>query len=239
MKETIALENESVNMFTATDIAEIDKYVSLMEQFIEDFFNWSEKMKQIDPVVYGNEYEKQLLNSISEIRQDIRLAKILKNKLCAVRGKLSNTANYLRDQTKYITKAENLFVELQIRFKSLSKKLDMNLDILSDYQILDIQANKSVDLEFNETLEKVTELASLASLGGEKVVKILDKARKTRDRLALKKENFCDTLSNIILERDITPEKMKQASELTIALQNLLGMMAKWIFSHSGQNSKN
>ena len=198
-----------------------------MEQFIEESFNWSEKMQQIGPVVYRNEYEKQLLNSTLEIRQDIRLAKILKHELCVIRGKLSNTATYLRDQTKYITKAENLFVELQIRFKSLSKKFDMNLDTLSDYQILDIQANKSVDLEFNETLEKVTELASLASLGGEKVVKILDKARKTRDRLALKKENFCDTLSNIILERDITPEKMKQASELTIDLPKFTGYDGK------------
>ena len=108
---------------------------------------------------------------------------------------------------------ENHLAELKIRFKSISKKFDLDLENLSDYQILDIQQNKSTDSEFNEIVVKVTELSSLAPVSSTKTVELIERVNKTRDRLAQKRDNFYDTLRNIVLKRDITPEKMKRASE--------------------------
>ena len=53
-----------------------------------------------------------------------------------------------KNQIEYVTKADNLIAELQIRFKSLSKKYSVSVVDISDYQILDIQQDKSADQEF-------------------------------------------------------------------------------------------
>ena len=230
LKKKVALENDAVDVFTATNGSEIDRYVSKMEQFIENLFDLSGKMEKTCPVVYRKNFEEELSNFTIEIRQDIQMAKILKQKLCSHGEKLLNKAIVSAERIKQETKAENLLNELQIRYKSLSKKLDVDLENLSDYQILDIQKNKSLDLEFNEILEKVTEISFLAPTSGGKFVKMIEKVNKARDRLVLKKDNFSDALCKIVLTRDITPEKMKQASELAIDLPKFTGYDGKLDF---------
>ena len=48
-------------------------------------------------------------------------------------------------------------------------KYDCELDLLGDYQILEISKDKNLDSEFNEILGKVTELASFVLRGGHDV----------------------------------------------------------------------
>ena len=205
--EKVELENMSVDLITATDESEINKYVSKMEQFIDNFFDLSAEMRQKCPVVYKDKFERQIANGSLEIRQDIKMAKILKREILLVREKLSKGAIFQKNQAQHETKAENLLTELRIRFKTLSKKYGVNLEELGDYQILDLQQEKSMDLEFNEILDKVTELSSLAHLVGEKMCATIEKVRKTRDNLVSKREVFSDTLRKIMIERDITLEK--------------------------------
>ena len=230
LEKKVALENESVDVFTATNGAEIDKYVSKMEHFIEKSFDLSREMEITCPDVYRKNFDKNILNSIFEIRQDIQIAKMLKQKLCLHREKLLQKTIVSAELSKNDLKAENLLTELKIRFKSFSNKFDLNLENMSDYQILDIQQNKSTEFEFNDILEKVTELSSLAPVSSAKIAKKIERVNKTRDRLVLKKDNFYDALRKIVLVRDITPEKMKQASELTIDLPKFTGYDAKLDF---------
>ena len=230
LEKRVAMENELVDVFTATNKCEIDKYVSKMEQFVERAFDLSGKMEGTCPDVYHANFEKNIMSSIFEIRQDIQIAKILKQKLCSHREKLQQKAINSAERKKHETKAENLLTELKIRLKSISKKFDLDLENLSDYQILDIQQNKSADSEFNEILVKVTELSSLAPVSSTKTVEMIERVNKTRDRLAQKRDNFYDALRNIVLKRDITPEKMKQASELSIDLPKFTGYDGKLDF---------
>ena len=158
------------------------------------------------------------------------MAKILKREILLVREKLSKGAIFQKNQAQHETKAENLLTELRIRFKTLSKKYGVNLEELGDYQILDLQQEKSMDLEFNEILDKVTELSSLAHLVGEKMCATIDKVRKTRDKLVSKREVFSDTLRKIMIERDITLEKIKQASDMPIEIPRFTGYDSKMDF---------
>ena len=63
--------------------------------------------------------------------------------------------------------------------------------------------------------------------GGQKVTKMFDKISKTRDRLRKKKDEFYKKLNDIILERDITPDKLRNASELIIDLPKFCGYDGK------------
>ena len=60
--------------------------------------------------------------------------------------------------------------------------------------------------------------------------KFVNKVFKTRNRIALKKDAFFDTLNSVIKERDITPEKMKNASALKIELPRFTGYDSKMDF---------
>ena len=114
--------------------------------------------------------------------------------------------------------------------KSLSKKYSVSLVDLSDYQILDIQQDKSADQEFNDILEKVTELASSAPNAGDRIVDLVSKISRTRDKLVSKREKFCDDLSKIVLDRDITLDKMKEAADIPIELPKFTGYEGKMDF---------
>ena len=226
----VVFENNSVDLFTATNESEINKYVLLMEQYIEKFFELSTEMMQKCPVAFKDEYERDILKFTLEVRHDIKLAKILRRELKKTRDSLVERAKVEKNQIQHVTKADNLIAELQIRFKSLSKKYSVSLADLSDYQILDIQQDKSADQEFNDILEKVTELASIAPNAGERIVDLVSKISRTRDKLVSKREKFCDDLSKIILDRDITLEKVKQAAEIPIELPKFTGYDGKMDF---------
>ena len=226
----VEFENDSVDLFTATNESEITKYVLLMEQYVEKFFDLCTDMMQKCPVAFKKDYERKILKYTLEIRHDIKLAKILRHELRKTRDKLAERRIFEKNQMHHVTKAENLIAELQIRFKSISKKYSVSLSDLSDYQILDIQQDKSTDQEFNDILEKVTELASIAPLAGERIVGLVCKISRTRDKLVSKRERFSDELTKIIIDRDITLEKMKQASDIPIEIPKFTGYDCKMDF---------
>ena len=211
--------NQSVDLFTLTNDSEIDKYVSSMEQFIERYFDLEGEFRLQCPATFNKEYSEVFDTDVFEIRQDIKLAKWVRHQVRLARDKLSN-ANVCNSN---FSKFENLKSELSIRFKSISKRYRTKLDELSDYQILDLYEDKSEEVEFSEVLAKVTELSTLAPFAGPKSLDLLQKVSKTRDRIVSKREDFRDTLSKLVRERDITAEKMKQASELVVNLPRFSG----------------
>ena len=94
---------------------------------------------------------------------------------------------------------------------------------MSDYQILEINQNKNLDIEFNGILEKVNDLAAFVSSGEEAVREMLADAASKRGVVADKKAKFQESLHNIVMERDITPDKLKNASTLQFELPKFSG----------------
>ena len=183
---------------------EIDKYVSKMEHFIDEFYSLVGKFRlsQVDmKPAELLEIEGDLMQSVEEIQLDVKLARLLKRKFREVQDNLSQAKTVAVQQTHSIASAENLKSEISYRFKSLSKHFDADLQDLGDYQVLEIhQDKKNVDLEFSSVMEKVSELSSLVSTGGDKVEQLYLRACKTRDRLSQKREDFFAKLQEVILE---------------------------------------
>ena len=72
-------------------------------------------------------------------------------------------------------------------------------------------------------------------MGGKPVKRMIKWASKARDELDLKKDKFFENLQKIVIDRDITPEKMKNASGLNINLSKFNGydMIVSWTIIHS------
>ena len=219
LKARVDFENDSVDLLTLTSESDINKYVSSMEKFIERYFDLQVEIKCAHPAFIDTDFANDVSADIFEIRQDIKLAKRAGLAVKQAREKLSN-ANVLDSN---VTKFDNLVSELSIRFKTISKRYVTSLDTLSDYQILDLYLDKSEELEFNAILGKVTELSALAPYGGSKSLGLLQKVGKTRDRMVSKRDTFRDSLSSIVRDRDITADKLKQASDLVIELPKFSG----------------
>ena len=219
LKSRVDSVNLSVDLLTLMSDYEVNKYISGMEKFIDRFFDLQVELKCTLPDNYDTDFGDLIETGVSEIRQDIKLAKWARHNVQLARDKLSN-ANVT---DSYITKSDTLMSEISIRFKSISKRYSVPLDELSDYQILDLYQDKSEEVEFGDVLEKVTELATLAPFGGPKSLKLLEKVSKTREKIVSKRENFRDALSKIVRDRDITAEKLKQASDLVVDLPKFTG----------------
>ena len=122
--------------------------------------------------------------------EEIRMAKLLKQKLLEVTRNAKIEAFQKNEWVSEKLRAENLSSEINFRCQSLNTKYDQELRYLSDHQILEINQNKNLDIEFNGIVEKVANLAALVSTGGEAVREMLADAASKRDVVADKKQNF-------------------------------------------------
>ena len=219
----VAEENTNLDPQDCQDVHEIDQYILKMEKFLDEFFQLKTKMLLKCPDDFKTNFSSTISENTVEIRQDIKMAKILRQTLAKKKAQEADFEVFQRDQPMYVNRAENLNSEISYRFKSLSKKFNLDLENLSDHQLLEINQDKTLHSEFNDVLEKVTELASLVTLGGHPVESLLAKVCKTRDRIASKKDEFFDSLQKVIVERDISVEKIKNASGLKIDLPKFSG----------------
>ena len=230
LKTKVAQVNDCVDIHVGQNDNDIDRYVTKMEGFVEEFYTLMAKMKYTCPDSI-TEFEYDFSTCIFEIQQDIKLARLLKQRIKEFKENSEKMLSFQNQQLKSMTSADTLKTEISYRFKSLSKRFDLDLDGLGDHQLLEISQKKDhLHLEFNSILEKITDLSSLVSSGGEKVSSLFEKMCKTRDRLSQKREAFFAKLQKIILERDITADKLKYASELTIELPKFSGYDSKMDF---------
>ena len=207
LKKKLYQYNRSIdaNVSIVRDDGMIDKYVAKMEDFVSEFFSLGTRMKCICPADFDKTFGPDLDSAVHEVQQDIILATTLKHEIQRFHNDSVRAQNAQNARLKQLTNAENLKSEISIRFKSVSKKLDVKLDDLGDYQVLELAQDKSVDQEFNNLLEKVTELASLADTGNPDVLKLSKVVNKTLGRIATKKDNFFASLQKILIV--ISPQK--------------------------------
>ena len=81
-----------------------------------------------------------------------------------------------RVKNDLVLRGKNLAAEVTQRLQGLETKFDQDLDVLGDYQILEISQNKSLESDFNTVLEKITDLAGLVFGGGAEAEKLLQSA---------------------------------------------------------------
>ena len=223
--------NDSVNSVNCIrDDSIFEKYVAKMEGFTNEFYLLGTKMKCICPQRFDSDFAEDFDRHMLDIEGDIKLVMDLKSKIFDFKRDLQKSEDLMKVRSEVVNTAVSLKTEISFRFKSLSKKFDLDLDNLGDYQLLEVSKNKSLDIEFNSILEKVTELSSFAMSGGPDVKQMIKSVTKTCGRLAVKRDSFFERLQKLVLDRDITAEKLKNGSEMLLELPKFGGYQSEMDF---------
>ena len=160
----------------------------------------------------------------------IKLAKNVRKNVSQATKTKEDQISLEKLKTGQVLKGENLFSEITKRLEILELKYDQDLSVLGDYQLLDINQDKTLDQEFNTVLEKVTDLSSLVPGGGSEVQELLNSASAKRDTVSDKRNEFLKKLKAIVESRDVTPDKLKNASTLDIDLPKFSGYSCEMDF---------
>ena len=83
------------------------------------------------------------------------------------------------------------------------------------------------DSELREIFEKITSFSKIASLCGEEKEKLLEKPIDDKNKALKARNDFAKSLHSIFTERDISEEKLKNASGLKIELPKFKGYESK------------
>ena len=232
-KQTLDLKIDQLgkmaDLSVALDINELDDFIGSMEAFMNTYLELSVKFKNCFFDEFEKLFSKGFESKITYMSDEIKMAKLLKQKLREnVRTKKREFEE--NEEVHQNLKGEIVLKEINLRFESLEVKYNLDVGRLTDYQILEISQNKNIETEFNGILEKITDLAALVSGGGEALLEKIKKAEAKRDLLVTKKKLFFDKLQTIVLDRDITPDKLKNASTLQIELPKFNGYDGKMDF---------
>ena len=76
-------------------------------------------------------------------------------------------------------------------------------------------------------MQKITSLASFVPSGGGTVQRLFQTATENRDSLVSKRKRFQTDLSRLVVERDVTPDKLRNASMLEIEIPKFTGYDAR------------
>ena len=205
----------------------IDDFSAKMSELSKDGYELDKRARY----VYGpDDYELQFGTSLHdfcrEVSEELKMAKLLRHKVGLYVKHVCGLENHDFESRCHILNAKSIFSEIKLRCETLETKFDVDLNSLGDYQLLEIN-QKNLDKEFNAILEKVTSLATMVRLGGAVVHDLLAESVTIRDSLATKRKVFNKLLSDLVTERDVTADKLKNASLMKVDIPNFSGYDSK------------
>ena len=210
----------AIDLPNEDDVSEVESFVRHAEAFMSDYFDLCGKSKRL---LKADHDDKTFTDQIEKLSDEIKSAKNVRKKLLEAQAKQEVELSQGSIKNDQILRGKNLAVEITQRLQGLEIKFEQDLDILGDYQLLEISQNKLLETDFNTVLEKVTDLAGLVSGGGEEVEKLLESAVTRKNEVIAKKDTFFKKLQSIVSARDATSDKLKNAASLKINLPKFSG----------------
>ena len=207
----------------AAKIPELQNYISKMEAFSEQYTEILFKYRLVVRPDDTDTHLKLFEGKLSTISAEIKMAKILMHKLVEVTR--DREVDHLQkvERENHILTAESMSSEICLRLESLEAIYQQDLESLSDYQILQVSQKCNHESELNEILSKITDLTGLVPKGGDEVRKLLDRVTTMKNASVVSRKKFADKLRKIVLEKDITPDKLRNACSLKIELPKFSG----------------
>ena len=190
-------------------------------------------------IVFGQNYEIEcplIPETIQKINNKIKIGKGKIRELNAAKVKILQDDDEFRENvklqdrhTELMFSAESLEKEIKLRCETLTLKCDLSVfDSVSDYQVLELKKNLgSLDIELREIFQKISEFSKIASQCGDEKDKMLMIPLNHQEKTLAARNAFAKTLHSVFTERDISEEKLKHASVLTIDLPKFKGYDSK------------
>ena len=114
--------------------------------------------------------------------------------------------------------------EIKTRFVSLVKKFKVDLSTLTDREVLDIRKREdSLTSELREILDKISSLIQFIAPCGKFGDDLRNDVALMQDDISIQTDEFLRDVQRVIVERDISEEKMKNAAGLNIQIPKFRG----------------
>ena len=198
---------------------EMNDFIERGGRLLEDYYEVFSDLKGVVSEDECNDViTPQFDKNSQDLNEDIKNVRVLRSKVPVDVPVVPVTPTNKSWET---IRADNLSEEIDLRGCALSKKFDQDFEILGDYQILELSQNQNLDLEFNRILEKITELSSLVASIGDQTLH--SETFAWRQKLSEKRDEYSKNLQSVVVSRDITPDKMKNACTLQIDIPKFSG----------------
>ena len=200
----------------ASNIPELKRFISLMESYSGEYVDLLHKYRLVARPCEGDELLKLFEEKSGVISDEIKISKVLLHKLLEVTEYKKADDLEKIERANHILTAESVNSEICVRLETLDIIYQQDLESLGDYQILQITQKDNHETEFKEILSKITELTGLVPKGGKKVREMLDLVTIKKNATLERRKRFGDSLRKIVLDRDITPDKLRNACSVKI-----------------------
>ena len=138
---------------------------------------------------------------------------------------------FLKEKDENVLSCKNIYVNICDRFSSLETKLKVQMSELTDAQVLEKKNElKFYEKEFHEILDKILKLSQSNPCRFEETKDLLEGVTRRKQNLQITLDGLRDQVSREILCRDISDEKVKNASLLGIKLPKFEGYKSELDF---------
>ena len=230
------LDSEIENFGEVKEIDEIKANCSRFEILSDDYYKLLARAKLAFDQAFVKEYKEIFDKTLYKIREQIKTGKLRIKELIA-----ENEGNIAVEKARNNKLAEETFLkeqkfsaeilsnEIEMRSNALVEKCDcVAVESLSDYQVLQCSKNMSVlDSEMCEIFDKVTTFSQIAALCSKDKDELLISPRNFQEKALSARNNYAIKLHAISTARDISEEKLKNASSLNIDLAKFKGYESK------------
>ena len=129
-----------------------------------------------------------------------------------------------KEKNEKIEFCENLFSNISDRFSNLEKKCSIDVKNLTEFQVMENNSDlKNLNSEFNDLLDRITKLSQANPSDFQETKNFLSEIEKRKVNLKTSIDLYKSNLGNEIVSRDLSPEKIKNASIIGIELPKFKG----------------
>ena len=127
-----------------------------------------------------------------------------------------------------MTCAQSLEHEIKNRYDALKHKFRINLDGLTDYEVLDLKKREdSFNSELREILDKISSLLQYVVPCGNQAKSLRENVKIMRDDVTLETQAFIEQVEKAVSDRDISEKKLKNSTGLSITIPKFKGYQSE------------
>lgn len=165
-------------------------------------------------------YVTDFMNETRLWKESIKLQKLQDKEQNDQRLKSETQDRVLNEK---FTLCKNIFENICLRIRKLDDKCS-KVSELSDSQVLDARKKvHDLDADFNDILDRVTKIYEVRSTECEKTDELILEVSQKVEKLASSVDYYKNELETAVITRDISQEKLKNASQLGIKLEPFKG----------------
>ena len=222
--------------FEMKDIALIEKSCSRFEFLLDEYFKLLSRAK----IAYESDFDKECKaifdDTIQDIRAKIKTGRSRVIELTALQKKQQAEAEQEKERVaaaalrkEQMSLATILSQEIEARSTSLIDKCDfVKLTDFDDFKILECNKNlPSIDIEMREILSKFTEFSQIVAVHSNDSDPLVAKVCRMKENSLKSRNSYAMKLYELMTERDISEEKLKKSSSITIELEKFKGFDSK------------